>query len=169
MSLLHLETDRLRLRPLEESDTTFLFEIMNDPQWLQYIGDRGIVHLDAALDYLRFGPIKMYREYGYGMLLVSLKDNQDKIGLCGLVKRHKDKEPDLGYAMLSRYRGKGYAKEASLAVIQAVKSNLPLKELDALVHPENRHSIRLLESIGFRFQQDISDDKQQTLIYQLEL
>ena len=51
-----LQTDRLILRHLTADDAEFVFELVNDPAWLRFIGDRGVRTLDDARDYIRKGP-----------------------------------------------------------------------------------------------------------------
>ena len=59
-----LETARLILRRLTVDDAPFILELLNDPDWLKFIGDKGVRTLDAARDYLRKGPIAMYARHG---------------------------------------------------------------------------------------------------------
>ena len=61
-----LETDRLRLRRLVPDDAPFIVELLNDPSWLRFIGDKGVRTDEDARDYLRKGPIAMYERYGFG-------------------------------------------------------------------------------------------------------
>jgi RimJ/RimL family protein N-acetyltransferase len=65
-----LETERLRLRELTLDDAPFILRLLNDPAWLEFIGDRGVRTVEAARDYLSGGPLKMYREHGLGLWLV---------------------------------------------------------------------------------------------------
>lgn len=77
-----LETQRLVLRRLTAEDGEFILELLNDPAWLRYIGDKGVRTLDAARDYILNGPAAMYEQFGFGLYLVELKDGSVPIGIC---------------------------------------------------------------------------------------
>jgi hypothetical protein len=76
-----LETDRLILRWLTVDDCAFIYELLNDPSWLRFIGDKGVRTLDDARDYIRKGPLAMYERYGFGLYLTERKS--DHIRECG--------------------------------------------------------------------------------------
>lgn len=150
-----LETDRLVLRWLEVEDAEFIFELVNDPAWLKYIGDRGVRSLEDAREYIRKGPVDMYRRLGFGLYLVALKDDGAPIGICGLLKRDTLEDVDIGFAFLPAFRSKGFAYESAAAVMEHGKSRFGLKRLVAITSPDNRVSARLLEKLGFRFEEII--------------
>ncbi|HEY1773756.1 MAG TPA: hypothetical protein VGH91_11265 [Gammaproteobacteria bacterium] len=64
------ETERLVLRRFEATDAPFILELVNDPGWLRFIGDRKVHDLDAARRYIENGPQTMYQRYGYGLYRV---------------------------------------------------------------------------------------------------
>ncbi|MEP7191174.1 MAG: GNAT family N-acetyltransferase, partial [Roseiflexaceae bacterium] len=70
-----LETERLILRRLSAEDAAFMLELLNDPGWLRFIGDRGVHTLEDARDYILNGPVAMYRRAGFGMYMVELKQS----------------------------------------------------------------------------------------------
>lgn len=147
---LSIQTDRLSLRVLEEQDASFILELLTDPDWLKYIGDRGVHNLEDARRYIDEGPRAMYRNKGYCLLRVALKENDQPIGLCGLLKRDNLPHPDLGFAFLPVGRGAGYAREAANAVL-ANADEQGLETLMAFCVPDNQPSIRLLEKAGFYY------------------
>ncbi|MGZ9235204.1 MAG: GNAT family N-acetyltransferase, partial [Anaerolineales bacterium] len=69
-----LETERLILRQFTEDDAEFIFELLNDPSWIQNIGDRNIRTLEDARSYIVNGPVKSYEKNGFGLWLVVLKE-----------------------------------------------------------------------------------------------
>ena len=149
------ETDRLVLRRLSAEDAGFIVELMNDPDWLRYIGDRGVRTLDDARAYLAGGPVAMYERLGFGLYLVERKEDGTSIGICGLIKRDALDDVDLGFAFLPAYRGIGYAREAAEATVTYGREALGLGRIAAIVAPDNVASIRLLEKLGFRFDRTI--------------
>ncbi len=146
-----LETGRLILRRLEAGDAPFILELVNEPGWLRFIGDRNIHDLDAARRYIENGPQAMYQRYGYGLYGVGLKDGTP-IGMCGIVKRESLEDVDLGFALLARFEGRGYAREAATATLEHASRDHGLKRMAAITTLSNERSIRLLQSIGFELQ-----------------
>ena len=145
-----IETPRLRVRPLEERDAAFILELVNDPDWKRFIGDRGLRTLDDARAYLRNGPMAMYARVGFGLDCVESRETGAPLGICGLIKRDTLEDIDLGFAFLPQARGLGYAAEASAAVLGHAWGALGLRRVVAIVSPGNDRSIALLEKLGFR-------------------
>jgi RimJ/RimL family protein N-acetyltransferase len=151
-----IETDRLVLRRVEPDDAAFMVELMNDPGWLEHIGDRGIRSVEDARTYIRDRLQALYRQFGYGLYLVDLKEPRTPIGLCGLVRRAWLDDADLGFAFLPRYRGRGYAHEAASATLEHARAVLGLRRIAAITSPANSASIRLLERLGLRFERRVT-------------
>jgi ribosomal-protein-alanine N-acetyltransferase len=147
-----LETPRLTLRRFSLDDALFVLEMVNDPAWLQNIGDRHVRTLDDARAYLLKGTLAMYQRLGFGMHVVMLKESDEPIGMCGLVKRDGIDDVDIGFAFLPQFRGRGLALESAAAVLEHGKRDLGLKRIVAIVSSANHHSIRILESIGLKFE-----------------
>ena len=147
-----IETERLILRQLTEDDAAFIFELLNEPSWIQNIGDRHIRTLDDARAYIRNGPIASYARNGFGLYLVLLKETNESIGMCGLIKRDGLDDVDIGYALLPRFWSKGFAIEAAQATKLYAKDVIDLKKIVAIVDPANEGSIRVLEKLGMHFE-----------------
>ena len=147
-----LETERLVLRPLTLDDAPFVLELLNDPDWLRFIGDKGVRTLEEARRYIETGPFDSYAKNGFGMLLVERRADRAPAGLCGLVRRDVLPGPDIGYALLPAYRGLGYAREAADAVLRFARETARLDRIHAITNPTNARSIGVLEHFGFRFE-----------------
>lgn len=150
-----LETERLLLRPLTTDDAPFILTLLNEPSFLRFIGDKKVRTLEDAQQYLLNGPIASYNQYGFGLLLVELKESQTPIGMCGLLKREELPDPDIGFAFLPDYWNKGFGFEAATAVLKDAQLDRTL----AIVNHDNDASIRLLEKLGFRFERVKGDVK----------
>lgn len=163
------ETDRLLLSQLTLEDAPFVLELVNDPSWIRFIGDRGIRTVAQAEAYLRNGPIASYAAYGFGLYLVRRKVDQVRLGMCGLLKRPSLPHPDIGYALLPQFTGQGYAFEAATAVLHHARQELNQSPILAIVAPDNKRSIHLLEKLGLQFQKRTSLDEGQSelLLYTL--
>ncbi|HEX4858454.1 MAG TPA: GNAT family N-acetyltransferase, partial [Usitatibacteraceae bacterium] len=69
-----LATERLRLRPMTADDAPFILELLNEPAWLRFIGDRNVHTLDDARAYILTGPMETYTRLGLGFSIVESKD-----------------------------------------------------------------------------------------------
>jgi len=146
-----LETARLRLRRLTEDDAPFILELLNEPSWLRFIGDRGVRTLDDARRYIAEGPTAMFERHGVGLLLVESKGDGDRLGMCGLLHRDAFPDLDIGFAFLPRHWGKGYAFESAAAVLEHARRVLGVARILAITSLDNESSIRLLEKLGLVF------------------
>jgi [ribosomal protein S5]-alanine N-acetyltransferase len=150
--MLVLETRRLVLRHLADSDAPFILRLLNDAAFLRFIGDRGVRTEADARAYLAAGPVDSYHRHGHGLYAATLRDNGEPIGMCGLVRREYLDEPDLGFALLPEYRAAGYTAEASAGVIAHAREHLGIGRLYAITSLDNVASIRLLEKLGFQLE-----------------
>jgi RimJ/RimL family protein N-acetyltransferase len=164
-----LETPRLVLRRFTLDDDAFAMALVNDPAWIEHIGDRNVHSLEDARAYLEKGALAMYERAGFGMYVVALKTTGEPIGTCGLIRRPGLNDVDLGFAFLPPHRGRGYALESASAVRDHATGALGLTRLVAIVSPANQPSIRLLETIGFRFERMVRlpGDDQEIRLYAL--
>ncbi|MBT8089042.1 MAG: GNAT family N-acetyltransferase [Gammaproteobacteria bacterium] len=152
----HLETERLSLRRITLQDADLMLAIWNDPAFMRHVGDRGIRTANEAKAALKEGAFKLYDDYGYGPYCMSLKQRGARIGICGLFRRDNLDDPDIGFATLPNYCGMGFAAEAAHAVLAHARDDLGIQRLTAIVSPENRASIRLIEKLGMSFERGIT-------------
>ena len=147
-----LETERLILRHFNLDDAPFVLTLLNEPSFLQYIGDKKVRTLDDARQYITNGPRASYERHGFGLYRVELAGSNTPIGMCGLLKRDELPDPDIGFAFLPDYWNKGFAFEAATAVLTHAREQLKLHRVLAIVNPDNDASIKLLEKLGLRFE-----------------
>ncbi|KIV73640.1 MULTISPECIES: GNAT family N-acetyltransferase [Bacillus] len=152
-----LETERLTLRWLDVKDAPFILELVNDPAWIQFIGDKGLKNLEDAKKYILNGPVDMYNKMGFGLYLVERKEDLTPLGMCGLIKRDSLEDVDIGFAFLEKFRSKGYGYESAAAVIEYGVQKLGMKRIVAITSIDNVASGTLLEKVGLRFEKIISD------------
>lgn len=150
-----LRTDRLRLRTVQEQDANFYLELVNDPDFIEHIGDRGVRTVEDALRALREGPLAMHALRGHSLYVVERLEDGAAVGLSGLIKRDSLDDVDIGYAFLPRWRGQGYALEAGHGVVRHART-LGIRRLVAITSPANAASIGLLLKLGLRFERQAS-------------
>jgi len=141
-------TARLALREFVAADAPFVRALLNDPDWIRYIGDKNVRTDDDARAYLERGPIAMYARTGFGLYHVALSATGEAIGMCGLIKRDTLPDVDVGFAFLPAHRGQGYALESAAAVIAHGARVHGLKRVVAIASPDNARSLQLLERLG---------------------
>jgi len=151
-----IETERLILRKFILDDAAFMLEMLNTPTWLRFIGDRNVRTLEEAEQYLLNGNIRSYQEYGFGFYVVVIKESQECIGICGMVKREGLEDVDIGFAFFQQFMGKGYGYEAASATLKYAFKNLKIKRIVAIVDPENEVSIALIKKIVLQFEKMVS-------------
>ena len=151
-----LETQRLRIREVEaEVDAEFMLELLNSPKFIEFIGDRGVRSVDESREFIRTRYRKSYEDHGYGLYAVDLKSGNNErplqVGICGFVRRDTLPAPDLGFAFLPEHEGKGYGFESASALMNYGRETLGFTELLAITTVDNLPSQKLLEKLGFVF------------------
>jgi RimJ/RimL family protein N-acetyltransferase len=147
-----LETERLILREIETSDAEFIYDLVNQPSFVKYIGNRNVHSLEAARDFIETRYRKSYADNGFGLYTVELKENNVPIGICGFVKRDTLPDADIGFAFLPEYERKGYAFESADAAMKYGRETLKLEKVLAITTQDNESSGKLLEKLGFQFE-----------------
>lgn len=147
-------TERLILRRFTLDDAPFVLRLLNDANFLRFIGDRGVCDLSDAENYLRTGPMASYERHGHGLNAVVLRAGNVCVGMCGVLQRETLAGPDLGYAFLPEFTGLGLAEEATRATLKHARDVLQMPEMLAIVQPDNLASIKLLHKLGFARTQD---------------
>ena len=166
-----LETERLQLRRLSLDDTEFVLRLLNEPSFIQNIGDRGVRTIDDARGYIVKGPITSYEKFGFGLWMVETRSPIVPIGICGLLKRDVLDDVDIGYALLPEFWSQGYALESASAVISYAGEKLGLKRVVAVTNSDNHSSIRLLEKMGFKYERMVrlSEDAAEIKLFAAEI
>ncbi len=152
-----IETERLIVRELDaELDAAFIFDLLNQPSFIKYIGDRGVRSVGEAADFIENRYRQSYRDNGYGLYAVDLKTDfpnpNSQIGICGFVRRSGLDGPDIGFAFLPQFERQGFAIESAREMMKYGESVLGFDEVFAITTLGNTPSIRLLEKLGFVFE-----------------
>lgn len=163
-----LETERLFLREVEAEDAAFVLDLLNQPSFKKYIGDRGVRTLDQAREYIQTRFSNSYRDNGFGLCLIELKEDGTPVGVCGFVRRDALPDPDIGFALLPQFEKRGYAFEAAFAMMRYGRETLGLTRVLAITTLDNAASGRLLEKIGLAFEREIHLGDETLRLFSLE-
>jgi RimJ/RimL family protein N-acetyltransferase len=160
------ETERLILREFSTSDAEFILAILNTPSWQKFIGDKNVHSIADAERYLVDGPLKSYRENGFGLWLVLLKDGNIPIGMCGLLKRDYLEDVDIGFALMPDFEGLGYGLEMGNGTLIHCRDILQIDKVVAITDAQNVSSINLLKKLGLHFEKNIeTSEKEEVLLF----
>lgn len=148
-------TNRLILREFDVTDAKTMFDLNSDEEVLKYTGDKQFDSLDEAKKFFENYPD--YEQNGFGRWAVVLRENKETIGWCGL-KKNTDETIDLGYRFFKKEWNKGYATEAAKACLDFGFEVLEMPEIVANSDKNNGGSIRVMEKIGMKFDQELNHD-----------
>lgn len=165
------ETERLILRPTTSEDASFVFELLNTPQWLQYIGDRNVRSVHDADEYIKNRMLPQLERLGYSNYTVIRKSDSVKVGTCGLYDREGLDAIDIGFAFLPQFANQGYAFEAANKLKEAALENFGISQICAITTPENTASRKLLKKLGMQYTKmvTIPNDEAKLMLFQLDL
>lgn len=151
-----MKTGRLFIRQLSEKDIQFIFELLNTEGWIKYIGNRNIHSETDALTYIQ----KINENSDVVYYTVILKEVNAAIGLVTLIKRDYLNYRDIGFAFLPEHFHKGYAYEASKAILSTLNENII-----AITLPQNTSSVKLIKKLGLRFEKAIQTEHEHLFLY----
>lgn len=145
-------TARLEMRLLGPGDAPLMLEVLNDPDFVAKVGDRGVRSLDDARRYIEAGAVASHAREGLGVYRLEVADTGEAAGICGLFQRTWLDCPDVGFALLPAHRSQGHALEATQAVLALGFESLGLARIGAITSVGHDRSIRVLERAGMRFE-----------------
>ena len=168
MSILHLETPRLALRPFVVADAPVALEFLRDPEVVRFMASPEVSE-DDVIEAIRSHTVRYYQRLGIGALAGVLKDTGELVGRYSLQRVEIDgiEETEVTYLTSSRFRRRGLAREATQALLSAAWSE-GINRVIALIQPHNIPSQRLAEGLGFSFEKDARRDGYAMRLYALE-
>jgi RimJ/RimL family protein N-acetyltransferase len=150
-----IDTGRLVLRKFVLDDLEAFFALCSRPEIIRYSQSTPLASLDEARAMMHAAPFHDYATYGYGRFACVWKETGEVIGFSGLKYVPEISDTELGYRFLPEYWGRGLATEAGQASIEFARSDLGLKRLVALVHPDNVASASVVTKLGFAVEKQL--------------
>lgn len=162
----HIETERLILRELRMTDLDGMFELDSDPEVHKYLGNKPVKTIGESKIILE-NVLNQYQERGIGRWAAIEKNTGDFIGWSGIRLNTEynmngfTKYYDVGYRLIKRYWGKGYATESGKAAVDYAFKTLKLQELYATTEIGNQASHNALLKIGLTYIEDFYFEQEQ--------
>lgn len=164
------ETERLLLKPISVSDSEFIFELYNSPNFIKFIGDKGIKSVEDAENYIVTKFLPQLGRLGYGNYLITLKSSGEKIGSVGIFEREGLEVHDIGFSFLPEFEGKGYGFEASSKLLSNAFTDWGIAKVSAITSKENKASQKLIEKLGLKYLRmvQLPNEDEELLYYEIE-
>ncbi len=157
-------SNRLLLNSVTQQDLDFVFELVNMPEWLRFIGNRHVDTKDETCYYIK----KIIDNPNIHYWVVTLKEEQIPVGIVTFIKRYYLEHFDIGFAFLKRHTQKGYAYEAANTILQAALADPAYNRVVATTLQDNVNSIQLLGKLNFQFEKKIRENEEELLLYFIE-
>ncbi|ASD69160.1 GNAT family N-acetyltransferase [Pseudoalteromonas piscicida] len=140
---------RIFLRKANLNDAGFLLRLLNQKSFIDNIRDKGIKTQQQAEEHIEQAYLIPYQIGAPAAYIVVEASSNISIGLCGLYQRPFFNIPDLGYALLDEFTGRGYASEAARLLMEYAKLEEGYVKLGAITLESNCSSMSLLSKVGF--------------------
>jgi ribosomal-protein-alanine N-acetyltransferase len=145
----NLETGRLVLRMIKDSDAERLFQMRSDPAVMQFIDRAPMQRLQEAQELIQKIKIDWITDSGITWAITQ-KPDEEMIGTLGFWRIDKENHrAEIGYMMLPLYQGQGLMREAITRILETGFRHIGFHSVEANINPHNDRSRRLLESVGF--------------------
>lgn len=151
----HIETERLILRPMLDTDVDGMYELDSNPDVHKYLGNKPITKKSEAVKAVEY-LLDQYKERGIGRWAVIHKDTKEFMGWSGIKLLNEADQMngiynvyELGYRFIPKFWGKGYATESAQAWVDYMFKETDIKSLYAAADIPNKGSVNVLQKVGF--------------------
>ena len=162
---MNIKTERLLLRELNAGDAFDFYMLNEDPEVLQYTGDKAFSDVEAAIAFLK--GYDQYIRYGVGRLAVMRKADDAFLGWCGLRYDPENEAYDIGFRFFKKYWHNGYATEAATACISYGFSKMKIANIIGRAMKENYASVQVLQKLGMEYVGDFSCQDKVGVLYRI--
>ena len=147
-----LETKRLTLRRFTPEDAADNYRIYSNPETMKFMG-KPLDSVEFEREQIRKHIANYYDKYGFGLWAVVLKENNQLIGRCGLLRHQIEEafEIEVSYLLDKHFWGQGLATEVAREVVRLGFEKYEFPHIVALIMPENTASVRVAEKIGMKY------------------
>ena len=145
----NIETKRLLLKCIDQSDREFIFEEFQNDFINQYLYDEEpMTAIEQADDLIEFFSMQEPRNQNRWVIINKLENK--KMGTCGFHRWDtENNKVEIGFELMQQYNGEGYMAEAVEAIIDFARIKMKVNKIRAIVYFENSNCKKLLEKFGF--------------------
>lgn len=160
---MHIETERLSLRPFTKNDLEAEFKLLGDPDTMSFY-PRPYTREEVAKIIEK--NIRSYKSDGYGLFAILDKSSGEYIGDCGITVQIIDDEEELevGYRIAKPFWGHGYAPEAARAMVEYGFNTLGLNKLCSYMAADHHQSRRTAEKAGMTLQKEYRNPRNRDIL-----
>ncbi|MDU1230480.1 MAG: GNAT family N-acetyltransferase [Clostridium sp.] len=153
-----IETNRLILREYTLDDFDNLYEIVSDPETMRHYPKP--FDEERTRDWIEWN-LQNYKNYGFGLWVVTLKETGEFIGDCGISIQNIDWEllPEIGYHIHKKYWRRGFGSEAARAVRDWAFENTDYNCIYSCMKYTNVGSYSTAIANGMRKVKEYKDEK----------
>lgn len=145
----NLETDRLQLRRVANSDVNEIFALRSNKETMKYLPRPLVKTEEEALAHIAMIDEKIRNNEGINWA-ITMKENPKLIGIIGHYQiKPEHFRAEIGYMLLPEYYGKGIIIEAIKATVNYGFEIMKLHSIEAIIDPENFASEKVLQKSGF--------------------
>jgi RimJ/RimL family protein N-acetyltransferase len=159
-----LETERLTLRALREDDVPAMFDLLQDPDVVRYVGDRHVPTLQETWRYVA-GWLGHWVLRGYGQWAIEERGSGRLVGRAGIINPADWPGAEVGYLLGREWWGRGYATEAARAAMDWGFERVGFDELLSLIDPANHASIAVATRLGEALRGEVELMGHHVLVY----
>lgn len=164
----NIQTSRLHLRPFLRSDLNDLASLNGDKEVMKYISPPlSKEQVAGVIDWFS----AEWERTGFGWFAIFEKETGGFVGQCGLqyLEGKADAEDiEIAFVISKKYWGLGYATEAAQAVLAFGFKEVGLKRIVAVTMEENTPSQRVLDKLGFQYENNRELYERIVMYYSLE-
>jgi len=166
-----LESKRLRTRFITAEDVKPWIEFFNDPKAIELFPDFGLNTIEERVQHWIDRQLIRYQENRYGLQMLISKETGELIGQCGLLLQEVDgiKELEVGYHIISKYWGNGYAPEAARLFLDFAIEHDLADSVISIIDIRNSKSIRVAEKNGLQRDKQTRWLDKDVFIYRIQL
>jgi ribosomal-protein-alanine N-acetyltransferase len=150
-----IHQDAFMMRAFKPEDAEGLHAILGDPEVIRYFPFKHTPTLEQTQRMVQH-QIQHWQERNYGWWALENPINATLIGWCGLEYLPELGETEVGYLLRHDYWGRGIATVSAQEALHFAFENVLLDHIIALVHPENKASVHVLEKLGMQFLQQVN-------------
>ena len=151
------ETDRLRVRQIDQRDFDDMMRVYGDLEAMKYVGDGAALTREDCLAWIEITK-NNYAGQGYGLSGIVNKQSGQTIGYCGFTHPGKQVDPELKYCLERASWGRGFATEVAKGMVAYGEAELGMNRIIATVDGAHWISRQVLTKCGFAFESSTTNE-----------